>query len=331
MAEEGNTGAAVTAADAKTYLTNFVPDPKALDSMPEPDLLAYHGKVKGFTDKALAEATKANAGKWPENWKQELAGNDEKELAQVGRYDSPQAIWRKARELERQLSSGEYKKVAPYPEKGTPEEQSAWRKQNGLPEAPDKYDIKLKDGKAIPEEDKAQIASLAKAAYEMNMPPAHVNAIVQWMADESARQEASDKDADANERKAYEDTQRAKWGTDYRRNEALIDGLLDTAPKGVKDALLNTRLSDGTLLKNSVGVQDFLAGLALQLNPQVTLVPGSSGNIMTSVEDEIAKIEGWMRAPKGTQDSARYWKDDRAQARYRELVAYRDGQKKKAA
>lgn len=331
MADDTNTTTTVPVADAKAYLTNFVPDPKILDSMPEPDLIAYHGRVKGFTDKALEEAAKASAGKWPDNWKQQLAGEDEKELAQVGRYASPQDVWRKARELEKQLSSGEYKKVTPFPEKGTPEEQAAWRKANGLPEAPDKYEFKLKDGKPIPEEDREQIANFAKIAHSLNLPPQQANALVQWMADEAARQDASDKEADAGERKTYEDTQRAKWGADYRRNEALIEGLLDQAPKGVKDVLLNTRLADGTLLKNSVGVQDFLVSLALQLNPQVTIVPGSSGNIMSSVEDEISKIEGWMRAPKGTQDANRYWKDAKVQARYRELVAFRDSNKSKAA
>lgn len=268
---------------------------------------------------------------WPENWRKEMAGTeDEKEISQLGRYATPADVWRKARELEKQFSSGEYRKVNPFPEKGTPEEQNAWRKANGIPEAPDKYEIKLKDGKPLPDADKAQVESFAKLAHSLNMPPAHVNAAVQWMAEQTAQQAQEDAEQDAAEQKTYEDAQRAKWGTEYRRNENLINGLLDKAPQGVKDLLLKSRLADGTLVKNHPGMADFLVALALEINPQGTVVPNSSGNIGSAVDDEIKKIEGWMSAPKGSPDSNKYWKDDKAQSRYRELLDWRNNQKRAA-
>lgn len=285
------------------------------------------------TTAAAATTTTTEAAKpiWPDNWRKEMAGTeDEKEISQLGRYATPADVWRKARELEKQFSSGEYRKVNPFPEKGTPEEQTAWRKANGIPEAPDKYEIKLKDGKPLADADKAQVESFAKLAHSLNMAPAHVNAAVQWMADQTAQQAQEDAEQDAAEQKTYEDAQRAKWGTEYRRNENLINGLLDKAPQGVKDLLLKSRLADGTLVKNHPGMADFLVALALEINPQGTVVPNSTGNIGSAVDDEIKKIEGWMAAPKGSPDSNKYWKDDKAQSRYRELLDWRNNQKRAA-
>lgn len=256
---------------------------------------------------------------WPDNWRNEMVGGDEKELQQIGRYATPADVWKKARALEQRLSSGEFKRTVPFPDKGTPEEQASWRKEAGIPEAPDKYELpKGKDGKPVYDPAKPEVANFLKAAHAANMAPQHVQATLQFLAQEAQRQDDEDRQQDEQEQKAYEDTQRAKWGQDYRRNENLIGGLLDTAPQGVKDLLLKSRLADGTLLKNHPGVQDFLIGLALQINPQGTVVPNSSGNIGVAIDDEIAKIEKVMR-----ENRKEYNRDEKMQARYRDLIAAR--------
>src|SRR5687767_3918859 len=52
--------------------------------------------------------------KWPDNWRQEMTGGDEKELKQAERYLTPADVWKKTRSLEQKLSSGEYKAVVPF-------------------------------------------------------------------------------------------------------------------------------------------------------------------------------------------------------------------------
>lgn len=49
------------------------------------------------TDKT-SDAT-VTKGYWPEDWQKKLAGEDEKELKQVSRYQSPEDVWKKARAL----------------------------------------------------------------------------------------------------------------------------------------------------------------------------------------------------------------------------------------
>lgn len=54
---------AVKPEDARAYLTNFAPDPALLTGMQDPDVLAYHGRVKTFTEKAIADAVAAATAK----------------------------------------------------------------------------------------------------------------------------------------------------------------------------------------------------------------------------------------------------------------------------
>ncbi len=253
---------------------------------------------------------------WPADWRKQLAADD-KELPQLERYPSPKEVWGKARELEKKLSSGEYKRSVPFPEKGTAEEQLAWRKESGIPEAPDKYAIKLKN--PLTDADKPVVEGFTKLAHSLNMRPDHVNATLQWVLDESARADEDDRKQDETEQKAMQDRLNAEYGHDYRRNMNLVDGLLDTAPHGLKDVLGKTRLADGTLLKNHADMQRFLVSLAMQINPVSTVVPGASGNVGTAITDELAKIEKVMR-----ENRKEYNRDEKMQARYRELLTARD-------
>src|SRR5262245_1748274 len=82
---------------------------------------------------AAAPAEPEKKGYWPDGWQARLAGDDPDALKQIGRYASPEEIWKKAKSLERRLSSGELKAVLPKDPK--PEDVSAWRKDNGIPES----------------------------------------------------------------------------------------------------------------------------------------------------------------------------------------------------
>jgi hypothetical protein len=53
--------------------------------------------------------------------------------------------------LQQQLSSGEY--VKRLPKDAKPEQVAEWRKNNGIPESPEKYDFNLPDGLVMGEAD----------------------------------------------------------------------------------------------------------------------------------------------------------------------------------
>lgn len=263
-----------------------------------------------------AAAPAAQAAYWPEDWRQNMAGSDEKELAQAGRYASPKDVWNKARALEKRLSAGELRPVLGKDAK--PEEVAEYRAAMGIPEAPDKYD--LGNDMTISEADKPLIAKLFSAAHGTNQTTEQVKASVKAYREIQTEAREALQEKDSQTRDSAADALRSEWGPDFRRNINLINGLLDGAgSQSVKDAVLDARLPDGTKFGNSPEVMKLLVGLALVQNPAGVVVPGGSGDQAASIDSEIGKIEKVMR-----ENRAAYNKDEKLQARYRELLGARE-------
>jgi hypothetical protein len=281
----------------------------------------------GATDKTVVEqgdggqgvdAGKASAPKWPDDWRSQLADGDEKTLKKLERYTSPKEVAKALRAAEQRISSGELKPTLPKDAK--PEEIAQWRKDNGIPEKPEEYDLKFDNGLVIGEEDKPAVDEFVKAMHGTNATPdqvkAGLGAYLQWREQEVQRIA----ETDADEKAATEDALRAEWGGEYRRNLAAINSMLDGAPSGVKEMLSGARSGKSAVFNNPQVVQWF-AQIARELNPAATVVPGAS-NPGSAISDEIAQIEGLMG-----DRASKYWKGPEAeklQQRYRDLVSVRD-------
>jgi hypothetical protein len=253
---------------------------------------------------------------WRDDWRDQLVlaetdEDKEKELGQLGRYQSPKDIWTKTRALEQKLSSGEYKQTTPYPEKGTDEQKAEWRTNNGVPEAADKYEL----GREVGEEEKPVIDKFLGFAHERNIPGAHVKDMVDWF---YTKQEADLEQINEEQKavaKAAEDELRVEWGADYRAYINHVDNLIESAPKDVKEVLLDAVLPTGESLRDNPPAMKFLLGLALEKNPITTLVPGG-GDQASAIQDEIDEIKGKMNTKE-------YQNSPKMRARYRELIAAR--------
>jgi hypothetical protein len=273
---------------------------------------------------AAATAAAADAGKgqfaWSDGWREHLAGGDEKLMKRLERFDTPAAIFTSYRALEQKLSSGELRANVPFPEKGTDDEKAAWRKDAGLPDKPEAYDLKFDDGFVIGEDDKGLVDGFLKAAHEKNLPPAAVKASVRWYFDTVEKRAQDRQQQDAAFRQESEDSLRAEWGGDYRKNVNLVKSLLDTAPEEIRDQIMFARLEDGKPLTSHPKALQWLVGLARTVNPVTTVVPGAdAATIANSIDDEIKKIETTMR-----KDRKAYNNDDKMQERYRELLGARE-------
>lgn len=262
----------------------------------------------------------AKGGFWSDGWRERLAGGDDKALKQLSRYASPEDIWKKARALEQRLSSGELKSSKPKDD--SPESMAAWRKENGIPEAPDKYDL---TGVTIEETDKPLIDMVLKAAHGKNVPPDAVKDIVGvWP---QIKKQAEDNLAASDQKflTESEDTLRGEWGREYRGNINLVHGYLDSVmDQETRQLFLGSRMPDGRPLASSPAVLKGLLGLALKENPARVLVPAGESQAK-GVSDEIANIEKTMR-----ENRTAYNKDEKMQARYRELLVAREALSKRA-
>lgn len=263
---------------------------------------------------------------WPDNWRQQIAGQDEKEARQLERYASPADIWKKARALEQRLSSGELRSTAP--KDATPEQLQTWRRENGIPEKPDDYDIKV-DGVEWDEDRKAALARLTAQLHGVNASPTQVKTVAQWAAEEITLRQREQEAQDAAKVKETEDLLRVEWGTEYRRNENLMKSLLDMGPPGLRERVAGGRMADGTPLAADPDYLRWLASMALQVNPQPTLT-GSGDTSGQGVDDRIAAIEKEMRN-RGSD----YYKgplgpsgDTKMAEEYRRLIEWRERQKR---
>jgi hypothetical protein len=268
----------------------------------------------------------APTGKWAETWRQDLAGGNADHMKTLERFTTPQDLWNSYSALRQKMSSGELKESTPFPDKGTPEEQTVWRKNNNIPEAADKYQLKLKDGVVVGEADKPVIDSFLKFVHGKNLSNEGASAAVDWYFDHQQSVVEARSEQDGQAKQKTEDTLRNEWGPEYRTNVNHIMGLLDTAPQSIKDRFLNGRLADGTPIGSDPDMLKFLVGISRQINPVTTVVPGAGANAPSAIADEIKSIEDTMRTNR-----SKYNADTKMQERYRELLTARSKLGGKAA
>jgi hypothetical protein len=246
-----------------------------------------------------------------------MAKGDAKVLGRLQRYASPEALSDALIAAQNRISSGDLKPVLK--KDSTPEQIAEWRTANGIPEAPDKYDLG-KDISKLSDEGKAFMERYLPIAHAANMTPDQVKANIGFIA-EMNKVEAQGRAArDVELEETGEEALRAEWGGEYKRNITFIHNLLDgAATPAFKEKLLGGRLADGTPVGSDPETLRFLMGLALVQNPTGTLVPGFNNNPAQGVDEELAKIDKVMREDRRTYD-----KDEKMQARYRELLDARE-------
>lgn len=320
----GGGGTGIQPAQAREFVGQFVHDPRALEGMADADVIGYHGRIT----QALDKVRPANA--FPQNWREQLAlGADGKPnagvLKRLERYNNPKAVADALVSVQERISAGELR--SQLPQNATPEQITAWRAENGIPEAADKYDIKLPTGMAIKEEDREIIGGLLAEMHPAGLSNTMASKFVESYYKVLDKQAAAIEAKIAETKTQTEDKLRAAWGSDYRQNKNNIDGVVSSlVPAGSK---LAEKLKETMALDAEFA--EFMAAAARQINPVTTLIPGSnSENMPQAIDAEIKTIEAEMA--KG--DNGKYYNDvmvdknghkDTAMAhRYRELIAAKE-------
>lgn len=228
---------------------------------------------------------------WPDDWRVHLAGNDEKELKRLETLSSPQDVWKKYRNME-----SEYSKRQPRIEYSPdmPEQKLAeWRKQEGIPESPDKYDFSFDDGLVIGEDDQPFIDDFAKYAHESNLSNKAVKDSVRWYLERQAQEQEqlSQKNYDYAVQNMAE--LKKEWGAEYKGNTMAIGELFVDHPE-VKDLLFGAVNEEGLKVGNNAQLVRWAVDIAKKLNPTATLVfPEGEGGIK-GAEARLAELKGMM-------------------------------------
>lgn len=269
----------------------------------------------------------APAAKWPDDWREQLAGGDEGFLKQLKRYASPANYAKAGYEAQQRIRSGAAKE--PLPENPTPEQLGAWRKENGIPEAPDGYKIEPGDGLVFGEADKPMLEAFAKFAHERNWTPSQVNQGAAFVAQLGEQQRAAMDQQDKAFRGEAQDTLQQEWGREFRPNLQNLRNMVDRyGEPGIADALMGARGADGKLIGDNPAFLRLMSTLAREINPLGTVVPAGTQDGGKAAEAELAEL----RTKMGDRGSD-YWQGPNAeknQSRYRELLTALDKQRARA-
>lgn len=326
--EGGGGGAqAIDPVQAREFASQFIHDPKVLESWDDKAVLDYHGRLNQSLDKVRPK------GAFPDNWREELAkGPDGKPLEPVMkrllRYTNPKAVADALMSVQERISAGELR--SQLPKDATPEQVKAWRAENGVPESPDKYEIKLPTGITIGEDDRPIIDGIFAEMHSAGLSNAMASKFVESYYKVLEKQVAVAAHQVAQVKKETEDKLRASWGADYRANTNLIDAII--AEKVPAGSQLATDIKEAMATKPEFA--EFMAAVARTINPVTTIIPGAnSENIPQAIDSEIAAIDKDMALGAGNKSSKYYngpvvekngFKDTEMAHRYRELVEARD-------
>jgi hypothetical protein len=282
--------------------TTPTPEPVAQDPAPAPN------------DPPPATA----ADSWGEDWRQKIAGDDEKWMKQLDRYSTPQAMAEALRNAQEKIRSGQAKSL---PDNPTDEQMAEWREQQGIPESFDKYDLKLEDGLIIGDDDKPMVDAFLEAMHGKNATPDQVNAGLNAYYKMQEAQIQQIEQQDNTDKETALQSLRDEWGPDFQSNRNALMSLMNGIPEAAKEMFMNARLADGTAMLNSPDLLMWMADLSRKTNPAATVVPNSN-NPSQAINDELKQLNGWM----ATGDK-RYWKDEGAQARWRQLTEAQENMK----
>lgn len=301
-------------------------DPNAGGNPPapviDPNAAADAGKpaivdpAKAAVDPAKVEEPK---GMWGDDWREKLAGTDEKRLERLKRFASPEALLQAQEEAQRKISEGLKPKGKPG-DKATDEDWAAYRKELGIPDKVEDFvkAIVLPDQRQIGEADKPVVEAFAERAIKSGIAPADMTVLVDEyyrMQEETQFQQAEE---DSKFRKEAEKDLKEAWGGDYAGNIAAMRPYFDSVDAELFDALMGGRTADGRKIGNHPGIMKFFAAKAVAENPLATVLPsGASG--ADSIDTEIAALEKRM----GTERES-WFKDEKAQARLRSLYEAKD-------
>lgn len=316
---DGKTTVAATT-DTKTdtaTTTTTATDTTATDTTKATDTIV--NKDAKVVDTTATTTTATDAAKaTTEDWRVTLAGGDEKELERLKRFTDQKAVWKSYRALEQKLSAGE---IRPGLAKdATPEQVADYRKAHGIPETPDQYLKDIAPGIVMGEEDKILFSDFAKAMHEVNTTPEVFKQATKWYYDFYEKQQAETNKKDSDFRRESENVLRADWQKDYDENATRAGEVLSLAPDSIRENIQNARLPDGSILGNHPDFAKWLAAQSRELNPIRTAVPNGVVGQIGSVHDEIKNIEKLISDPARSKE---YWKDEKMQSRYRDLLDYR--------
>lgn len=271
--------------------------------------LAAHENLGAFVDSHF-EAQNAD-------WRAPFVGEEMLSEDQAKRFSTPADLAKSFASAHTKLRENAGA-VPTLPENATDEDLAAFRTDQGIPLEAKGYLENLPDGVVVGEEDMSIMEHFLGEFHSMNASPATVHGIIGAYNKWSEGQQAHIAEADQDDFKKSEDALREAWGNEYRANVNIVGSLLGSRfGAELADTIRNSRGPDGVALLNKPEFMGAMAQIARELDPLVTIIPNDA-DAAQGLADEIAEIEKFQK-----EHRTEYFKDEKMQARLRELYGIR--------
>ena len=287
-------------------------------------------KPKTIAEGAEEKTEEVKPPYWPDDWREKaaehFAAGDkkayDKELKRLGRVTDPAALYGMYRDAEAKLTSG---KLLSIPGKDASEEDiAAFRKQLGWPEKAEEYfeNVELENGAVIGDADKPVVDSFAAKMHEVGATQEQMNTALNWYFANQEEAAAKLDEDDENFKAQSLTVLKEELGAAFNRKRNSISSVFVNAVGGtdlenensVFSRIMGGRTSDGKVIGNDPDVAKWLMSVAQEVNPVASVVD-DGGHSGKGVDEELAEIA------KFRKDNRRdYFKDEKMQARYRELL-----------
>lgn len=272
-----------------------------------------HEQLKGFEsfDAFLEDYNaKANA-----DWRDAVAGDDLKFKSQLERFSDQGAFGNAYREAQQKIRSGQLRPELP--EDASEDQIKEFRTTNNIPLEVGDYFEDMPNGLVVGEDDKEIMMDFMGAMHEINAPKEVAHKMVEWYNTFEERQQEAMGELDAEQSQETDDVLRESWGKDYRANMNLVKGMLNHYFGESAEQLINGRYQDGRGFFNDAKIMTGLGELARKMNDEFPLIQ-EDPEALKSLNDEIDELEKYQREKR-----TEYFKDEKAQARLRELYELR--------
>lgn len=229
------------------------------------------------------------------DWRDLVAGEDKKFRSALDRFTDPGAFGKSYQEAQKAISDGGRVRIPGAD--ATDEDKAAYAKARGIPETPDKYDIKVKppEGMQLSERDKDRLSQITANLHKMGglaADPAVVGLAHQLF---YAEREEYDAQALANAEIAKEKTESMLsklWGSEKARNVGFADAAIQQFFGKDWESMKDWRGADGVRLGDKLEfVKAFAAiGRVVSEDPVFLEAGRNGGDAARTLEAERAEL-----------------------------------------
>lgn len=274
---------AAEAAPAPVATPDPAPEP---DVKPEPNSGAAPA-LSGKNEPAPVEEKPY----WPEDWRERWAGKDEKMLARLKRFASPDNVFKSFVEADQKIRSGAFKQAS-LPENPSEREIADYRAAHGIPETHEGYfeHVKPPEGFYLDDNGKADLDFVFQKAHEANVPPSMVKPLADAFFARQMEAEAAMLEEAQRVTMDYRTTLKAEYGKEYVANIRLADTYMQKYAGDEAPALAAMTLADGTKLGDNPAFVRMMVNAARDSAGDTALVAAEYQASGKSMDDRYREL-----------------------------------------